>query len=162
MPRVPFSYSHRKGVDGLVQLIQNSNSLDDMVVVTLNRELDLGTGVSVTKTQLSGIQIALSETFQKLCRVQSDASKHILHDFTGVSGFALDGWESGLDARCQDTVVHTQADLLLLACLGKVEFKERNKSLRSDTFGNVVNLAKCLLVVPGNFVRLSHNDGHHE
>lgn len=67
MPRVPFSYSHRKGVDGLVQLVQNSNGLDNVVVVTLNRELDLGTGVSVTKTQLSGIQIALSEAFQKLC-----------------------------------------------------------------------------------------------
>lgn len=79
--------------------------------------------------------------------MQSDASKHILHDFTGVSGFALDGWESSLNTRCQDTIVHTQADLLLLACLGKVEFKERNKSLGSDTFGNVVNLAERLLVV---------------
>lgn len=61
VPGVPLSHSHREGVDGLVELVQNRNSLDNVVVVTLDGELDLSTGVGVTETQLGSIHITLTE-----------------------------------------------------------------------------------------------------
>ena len=45
--------SHEEGVDVLVQLIQQSNGLDDHVVGSVDVELHLRSGVAVAETQLS-------------------------------------------------------------------------------------------------------------
>jgi hypothetical protein len=90
VPRVPLSHPHREGVDGLVKLVQNCNSLNNVVVVPLDGELDLSTGVGVTETKLGSTHITLTELLQQLSGMQPDSTKHILHNFTGVSSLTID------------------------------------------------------------------------
>lgn len=44
--------THGESVDVFVQLVQQSNGLDDHVVDPIDIELDFGSGVAVAKTQL--------------------------------------------------------------------------------------------------------------
>lgn len=44
--------THGEGVDVFVQLVQQSNGLDDHVVCPVDVEFDFGSGVAVTETQL--------------------------------------------------------------------------------------------------------------
>jgi hypothetical protein len=120
VPGVPFSHSHRESVDCFVQLIENCNRLNNVVIIALNRELDLGSGVGMTQTQLSSVQITLPERLEQFGCMHSNSAKHILDNFTSISGLAVDRRECGLDARSKHSVVHPQANLLLLACLGKI------------------------------------------
>ena len=50
VPRVPLSYPHDKGVDVLVEGVEEGNSLDDHVVDLVHIELHLGTRVGVGET----------------------------------------------------------------------------------------------------------------
>jgi hypothetical protein len=148
VPRVPFADSHGESVDSLVELVQDGNSLDDVVVVTLDGKLHLGTGVGVTKTELGGVHITLAQLLQQLAGVETNTTKKILNDLAGVTGLAVDVGESGLNASCKTLIGKTQNHLLLLVRLGEVQVKERDQSLGGDTFGDVVDFAKGLLVVP--------------
>lgn len=150
VPGVPFPDSHGESVDGLVELVEDSNGLDDVVVIALNGELNLGARVSVTKTKLGGVHITLTQLLQQLGGVQSDTTKHILDDFAGVSSLAVNEREGRLDASSQGLVGQTQNNLLLLVGLGQVQFEERDQSVRSDTLGDIVDFTESLLVVPGS------------
>jgi hypothetical protein len=66
VPRVPFTYAHGECVDGLVELVEDGDGLNDMIVVLLDGELDLGSGVGMTKTQLCSACVAFSELLQEL------------------------------------------------------------------------------------------------
>lgn len=97
MPRVPFSNSHRERVDGLVELVENSNSLDDVVVIALDGELNLSSRVGMTETKLSSSHISLAKLFQQLSSMEPNTAKHILNNLTRIAGFAIDKWEGAFD-----------------------------------------------------------------
>jgi hypothetical protein len=159
VPRVPFANSHGESVDSLVKLVQDGDGLDNVVVVTLDRELHLGTGVGVTKTELGGVHITLTQLLQQLASVKTNTTEKILNNLAGVTGLAVDVGESGLDASCQTLIGKTQNHLLLLVRLGEVQVKERDQSLGRDTFGDVVDFAKGLLVVPATLL-MDHGKKH--
>ena len=148
VPGVPFADAHGEGVDGLVELVENGNGLDDVVVVTLNGELYLGTGVGVTKTELGGVHVTLAQLLEELGGVETDTTEEVLNDLAGITGLTVHEREGGLDASGQGLVGQTEDHLLLLVGLGEVQFKERDQKLGGDTFGNVVDFTKSLLVVP--------------
>lgn len=148
VPRVPLTDTHSKSVDGLVELVEDSNGLDDVVVVTLDGELNLGTGVSVTQTKLSGVNITITELLQQLGEVETNTTEEILDNLTSIASLTVDEVEGGLDATRKTLVQKTQYNLLvLLARLGEVQFKEGNQGLRGDTLRDIVDFTKSLLVV---------------
>jgi len=147
VPRVPFANTHGESVDGLVKLIKDSNGLDDVVVVTLDGELDLGAGVGVTQTKLSSVHVTLAELAQQLAEVQSETTEEILDNLAGVTGLAVYKGESGLDASCKTLVQQTQDNLLLLARLREIQFKERDQSLRGNSLRDIVDFTQGLLVI---------------
>lgn len=75
VPRVPLANTHGECVDGLVEVVQGGNGLDDVVVVLLDGELDLCARVGVAKTKLCSLDISLVKTLQQLSSVQSQASE---------------------------------------------------------------------------------------
>lgn len=79
--------------------------------------------------------------------MQPESTKHILHNFTGVSCLTIDKRERRFDTRSQRLVSKSENDLLLFARLWKVQFEKVDKSVRGDTFRNIVDFAKSLLVV---------------
>jgi hypothetical protein len=72
-----------------------------MVVVLLNRELDLRTRVRMAKTQNRSINVSGLELFDQFLTVLSETSKKVCNDFTGLAGLALEIGECGLDAACK-------------------------------------------------------------
>jgi hypothetical protein len=129
VPRVPLTNTHGEGVNGLVKLVKDGDGLNDVVVVTLDGELDLSAGVGVTQTKLGGIHVALAELVQQLGEVQTDATEKILDNLAGVTGFTLHEGEGGLDATGETLVAKAESDLALLVGLGEVQFEERDQSL---------------------------------
>lgn len=63
--------SHGESVDVFVQLVQQSNGLDDHVVGPVHIELDLGSGVAVAKTQLCFGGSRAGETLHQGVEVQT-------------------------------------------------------------------------------------------
>ena len=120
MPRVPFPDAHRESVDCLVQLIENSNSLDDMVVVTLHRELNFRARISVTKTKLGSGHVSLAQLLQQLRGMQSQPTKHVLDNFAGVSRFAFNKREGRFDTSSKRLISESQNHLVLLVRLRQV------------------------------------------
>lgn len=155
MPRVPFAHAHGERVDGLVELVNDCDGLDDVVVVALYGELDLCARVGMTQTELRGIHVAFPEPLQQLRRMHADAAQHVLHHIAGVDGFALNVREGGLNARRQHFVVDAQANLVLLARLGQVQLEKRDQRVGRDAFGNVIDLAERLLVVSNRELALA-------
>ena len=45
--------THREGIDIFIKLVEETDTLDDHVVDAVDIELDLGTGVAVSETELS-------------------------------------------------------------------------------------------------------------
>lgn len=69
-PRSP--HAHREGVDVLVQLVQETDGLDDHVVHAVHVELHFGPGVAVAEAQL-GLRGRLgSEALHQRMEVQAD------------------------------------------------------------------------------------------
>lgn len=89
MPRVPLANSHGEGINSLVKLVKNRNGLNNVVVVTLHRELHLGTRVSVTKTELGSINIAFAQLLKELASMETDATEKVLDDWASVTRLAL-------------------------------------------------------------------------
>lgn len=147
MPRVPFSDSHRERVNSLVELVENSNGLDNVVIIALDRELDLGARVSMTETKLGGSHVSFAKLLQHLGGMESNSTEHILNDFTGIAGFAINKWEGRFDASSERLVANSQNHLFLLTRLGKIQFQEGNKSIGRDTLRDIINFTKGLLVV---------------
>ena len=80
MVRVPLPHPHREGVDVLVQLVEQSDALDDHVVRSVDVELDLAPGVGVTQTQL-GLPRGLGvQVLDQLVEVEADAADDFRND----------------------------------------------------------------------------------
>lgn len=147
MPRVPFPDTHRECVDSLVQLVEDSDSLNNVVVITLDGELDLSARVSMTKTKLGSVHVTLAKLLQQLRGMQSESTKHVLNNFAGVSGLTFNERERRFDTSSESFISKTQNNLVLLVRLRKIQLEKRNESFRRNTFRNIVDFTKCLLVV---------------
>jgi hypothetical protein len=112
-----------------------------VVVVLLNGELDLSTGVGVSQTQLSTTQITRLQLLQKLVSVKTKSTDQVLDDLIGL---AINTGESGLDGRGQVLVCNSEDDLLLLSSLGKVNLEERQKVRVSNSLRDVVGVLERL------------------
>ena len=138
--------THGKGVDVLVHKIQESDRLDNVVVVLLDRELYLGARVGVAESELSTGEITGLQGGEKLVAVETETTEEVLDDLVGL---AVDEREGGLDGTGQVLVGDSEDDLLLLAALGKVGLKETKKVLTRDTLRNVVRVLERLGGTPG-------------
>lgn len=69
MRAVPFAKAHEEAVDTLVLEIDSGNSLDDVVVIAGDVELDLGTGVGVSQTQGGLAEVTRLKTLEELLSV---------------------------------------------------------------------------------------------
>ena len=58
--------AHRECIDIFVELIEQSNGLDDHVIHTIDIELDFGTGIGVAETQLSFVLILIGQALHQL------------------------------------------------------------------------------------------------
>ena len=77
MVGVPLTHPHSKRVDILVQLIQESNALDDHVVGSVDVELDLAPGVGMAKTKLGFSRGFRCQGLDQLVKVEPDATDNL-------------------------------------------------------------------------------------
>ena len=144
VPAVPFPHPHGEGVDGLVEVVDGRNGLNDVVVVLLHAELDLGTTVRMSKTQLSTGDIAGLQALEELLGVQSHATEKVTRQLAGLGCLALNAGEFGFDASRQILIAHTQNHLALLSCLGQVGLKHRAQVVAHETLGDLVGVLQSL------------------
>lgn len=144
VPAVPFTDTHREEVDGLVEVVDGSNSLDNVVVVLLDAELDLGTRVGVTKTKLGTVDIAGLELLEELLGVKSQTTEEVGADFGSLRGLALERGESSLDASSKTSVGNTEDGLVLLAGLGHVGLEDGLQVVGHDALGDEVSVLESL------------------
>lgn len=86
--------SHRESVDVFIQLIQETDALNDHVVHSVDIELDLAAGIAVTQTQLCFAGRLLGEAFHQLVEVQPNSCKcekprRVSKQVSGQDYFAL-------------------------------------------------------------------------
>jgi hypothetical protein len=74
---------------------------DDVVVVLLDGELDLGTGVRVSKTQNRTVDVSGLELLDQLLAVLTKATEQICDNFAGFRRLAVQVGESSLNASGQ-------------------------------------------------------------
>jgi len=144
VPAVPFTDTHGEQVGGLVEVVDGSNSLDDVVVVLLDAELHLGTRVGVTKTKLGTVDITGLELLEELLGVESQATEEVGADFRGFGGLALERRESSLDASGKTSVGNTEDGLVLLAGLGHVGLEDGLQVVGHDALRDEVGVLKSL------------------
>lgn len=143
VPAVPFTDAHEELVHTLVLEIEGSTSLDNVVVVLGDAELDLGTGVGVTHTKTSLFNVASLEVAQKLVGVQTNAADDVGDDFRGVGSLVVQSGEFALDGTSKVSLGDTQDNLGLFAArFGEVEFEDGLEIVGADAFGNQVDIFK--------------------
>lgn len=75
--------SHRKRVDILIELIEQINSLNDHIINSIDVELDLGSGVSVSETELSLRLALVGQSLDEIGEMGTNAAQNLGHH-TGV------------------------------------------------------------------------------
>lgn len=149
VPAIPFANAHVELVDALILKVDGRASLDDVVVVAGDAELDLGTGVGVTHTQTGLLNITVLEAAEKLVGVESDTANHVADDVRSIGGLALEAREVALDRTSKVLLGNTKDNLALLAArLGKVEFEDGLEVVGDDTLGDEVNVLERLDMAP--------------
>lgn len=133
--------AHGESVDILVEGIDQGNGLDNLVVVLLDRELDLSSRVGVAQTQLCSLRVALLQLLEELWPMVSDSTKQILNN---LSSLTIDEWEDCLDASCQVLVRNTENNLLLLAGLWQIGLEKSLEEVAGDALRNVVGVLQSL------------------
>lgn len=145
VPAVPLAHAHAALVNTLVKSVEGSNGLDNVVVVLVDAELDLGARVGVAHTQLCAAQVAFLQALEKLLGVNADAAQKIGNNFGGVAGFALHTGEGGADFSSELLILHTENDLGLLAGgLGKVQLEGGFQVVGHDAFGEEIDVLEGL------------------
>ena len=103
MVRVPLTHPHSKRVDILVQLIQESNALDDHVVRSVDIELDLAPGVGMAKTKLGFSRGFRCQGLDELVEVEPDATDN-LRDNSNMADLDSKSFREGSsELRIQNT-----------------------------------------------------------
>jgi len=77
---VPLPHPHGERVDVLVQLIEQSDALDDHVVRTVDVEFDLAPRVGVTQTELGLTGSLGRQVLDQLVEVETDATDDFRND----------------------------------------------------------------------------------
>ncbi len=95
---VPLAYAHGEEVDVLVELVEESDGLDDHVVDAVHVELYLRARVGMAEAELGLGEVVGLQTFEQLRRVEADAADEFRRRLGGV---ALDV-ESAFDGVGQD------------------------------------------------------------
>ncbi len=140
MPAVPLPHAHGALVDALVKRVEGRNALDDVVVVLVDAELDLGAGVGVAETKLGAVDVALLQSLEQLVGVETNAAQERGNDLGGIGGLALDAGEGGADLAGYPLVDDAQHDLALLSArLRQVEFEGVLEVLGHDALGNEID-----------------------
>lgn len=146
VPRVPFTDSHGESVDGLVQVVQSSNGLDDVVVVLLDGELHLASAVGVAETKLCAGDITSLEALEELLGVEANATEEVANHLAGLGSLGLNAGELSLDGTSQVPVTDTEDALvlLLLATLGQVGLQSSPEVVAHDTLRDLVGVLERL------------------
>lgn len=97
-----------------------------VVIVLVNIELDLATGVGVSQTQLCARNISILKTFQELLSVSSDTTKQIGSNVARVGGLGINARESGLDGTTEVLVLYSKGNWRLAGGLGQVQLEVRS------------------------------------
>jgi hypothetical protein len=74
---VPFAAPHGKGVNVLVELVEERNALDDHVVRPVHVELDLGAGVGVRETELGPLNVTVAKVGDERAEVAADGTENL-------------------------------------------------------------------------------------
>ena len=77
MPRIPLTNTHSESVDVFVQLIKKRDALDDHVIDAVDVELDLAARVSVRKTELRLLKLAVLQLANELREMKPNATKEL-------------------------------------------------------------------------------------
>lgn len=126
VPSVPLADAHRERVDILVELVEESDRLNDHVVGSVHVELYFRTRVGVSETELRALRVSLFETGEELLLVETDSSE----EFERAVGRIAVNAEGRLDRRRKSTLLNTEGNTGLL---GEVEFEEAVKEFVNDT-----------------------------
>lgn len=129
----------------LVDLVEGSNGLDDVVVLLVHAELHLCARVCVTETEDGAVNVAGLELLDELARVLAQTTEEVSDDFGGLGGLAGEVGEGSLDASSQVALAQSEGDGLLLAGLGEVGLESRAQEVGEDALGDVVDLLQRIL-----------------
>jgi hypothetical protein len=72
----------------LVDLVEGSNGLDDVVVLLVDAELDLSAGVGVTETENGTVNVTGLELLDELARVLAQTTEEISDDLGSLGRLA--------------------------------------------------------------------------
>lgn len=123
--------AHGKGVDVLVELIEEGDGLDDVVIGTVDVELDFATRVAVSKTELGLLDISLLELLDELGKVETDTAEELEHLLRSVAAKLKRVLDGGGELLLRDTELDLGA--LSLLGLGEVGLEEESELLGQDT-----------------------------
>mmetsp|Transcript_5517 Transcript_5517/g.13930 ORF Transcript_5517/g.13930 Transcript_5517/m.13930 type:complete len:369 (-) Transcript_5517:34-1140(-) len=85
VPRIPLTNAHGKGVHVLVQLIEQSNTLDDHVVHTVHVEFNGGTREGVTQTKLRLHHIVRLHARSEFGKMVTNTAKNLTDSLTTLA-----------------------------------------------------------------------------
>jgi hypothetical protein len=129
----------------LVNLVKRCDGLDDVVVLLLDAELDLGARVRVAETEDGPVDVAGLKLLDELARVLAQATEQVSDDFRGVAGLAGEVGECGLDATRQILLADADGDGLFLSGFGQVCLEGRTQEVGQDALADVVDLLQRIL-----------------
>lgn len=138
VPAVPFTDTHGEKVDILVELVKQSDSLNDHVVGSVHVELDFGTRVGMTKTEASLNEVVDLEAGKKLLGMQSKTTNKRKG---AVGGVAFD-IQSRLDGTGKTSFANAEQHLGALA--GQVLLEQCLQVRVQNTFRDIVGVLKGL------------------
>jgi hypothetical protein len=119
--------------------------LDDVVVLLLNAELDLGATVGVAQTQDRAVDVAGLELLDELVRVLAKAAQQVRNDLARVAGLTCEVGEGGLDASSKVPLADAQGNGLLLASFGEVRLEGCAKEVGENAFTDIVDFGQRIL-----------------
>mmetsp|Transcript_13962 Transcript_13962/g.37553 ORF Transcript_13962/g.37553 Transcript_13962/m.37553 type:complete len:254 (-) Transcript_13962:188-949(-) len=145
VPAVPLAHAHGECVDVLLQEVEESNGLDDVLVSAVYVKLDLGTGIGVSQAQLRLLQVTRAKAFDELVQVAAHAAQELVDE---VIGDARDA--SGLlDGAANLGIRHSQGKLGLLLAplegLAQVTLQELAQCIGHHALADVVDVLQCVL-----------------
>ena len=152
--------THRKGVNVLVELIQQADTLDNVVIDTVDVELDLAARVGVRETELRLLDVAGLELLDELGKVHTHAADELLHERAAADVAADALLDRGGELLLGDAERHGGLALLLggRGGLGQVAVEKVGERLVQHALGDGVDVGERLL---GRLERLESHELHH-
>ena len=92
MPAVPFLDTHRKCIEVFVELIQESDALDNHIIRTTGIKLDARTRVGMAETELCLLKATLSKLLDEGCEMLPEARRSSLMVSSLLHGISRFSW----------------------------------------------------------------------